>query len=127
MFALAITALHGLCVVPGDPAHRVRARLREPGPVPRPAPGVAAGDVGRVLRLLREHSPLDPRICRGQPDTECPATPLRAADEPTLPAGSTLGSAGRPAGPQSYRRGAPEATPATDCQTLTGGRTLSVE
>jgi len=63
-------------VIPGDPTHRVRARLRKPGPVPRPAPGAATGDVGRVLRLLRKHSPMDPRIRRDWSDAERSATPI---------------------------------------------------
>lgn len=111
-------------VASGDPAHRVCARLREPGPIPRPAPGATAGHVGRVLRLLREHSPMDPRIRRGQPDARRTAAPIRAADESPLAAGSTPSSAGRAAGMQSYRRGVPETTLTTDCQTLTDGRTL---
>lgn len=113
--------------IQGDPAHRVRARLREPDPVPRPAPGTEARDVGRVLRLLREHSPMDSRIRRDQSHAERTATPVRTAAEPALAAGSTLGGVNRPpAGMQSHRRGAAETTLATDCQTFTVGRTLNI-
>lgn len=82
-------------VVLGDSTHRVRARLRKPGPVPRPAPGAATGDVGRVLRLLRKHSPVDPRIRRDRSDAKRSATPIRTADESPFAAGSTPGRADR--------------------------------
>jgi hypothetical protein len=108
-------------VIPGDPAHRVRARLRESGPVSHPAPGTEARDVGRVLRLLREHSPMDSRIRRDQRHAEHSATPIRVADEPPLAAGSTPGGADH-SELQSYRRGAPETTLAADYQALTNGR-----
>lgn len=82
-------------IVLGDSTHRVRARLRKSGSVPRPAQGTATGDVGRVLRLLRKHSPVDPRIRRDQSNAERSATPIRTADESPLAAGSTPGGVGR--------------------------------